>query len=173
MKRLNRLAILTLLFSVLSYEEVRSEYDTAIGIRAGKFATGPNFKWFFDTSGNTGLDIYGGYTREAKTGYFGRAFVMRQLPILDSRMRIPLDVIFGAGPHLGYFGRNYYRIEDGEAVFYNKKTLTAGISLLFGLEWDTERLPITVGVDLIPYYNLYNRGPEWLDVAISVRYKFR
>lgn len=173
MRKLVLAFLISIILSLLFTLEVKSEYTYGLGARIGKFATGPNLKWFFDTNGNTGLDFYAGYTREAKSGYFGRVFLMRQLPIMDSRLHIPIDFIYGAGPHVGYFKENYYYIEEGQALYYKSKTFVAGLSLLLGLEWDTERLPITIGIDVIPYYNLLHRGPEWLDMSLSIRYKFR
>ena len=150
----------------------RAEYNIGIGARMGKFAVGPELKWFFSRNQNVGLDVYAGYTREAKSGYFGRAFIIQQLPIMDSRLQIPLDIIIGGGGHVGYFNQDYYRIQEGTPVYYNKGTPVAGISTMVGLEWDSERYPFTIGVEVIPYFNLWNPGPEWLDVALSVRYKF-
>ena len=150
-----------------------AEYTYGLGFRLGKFASGPDFKWFFHRDGNLGLNCYAGYTKEAKSGYFGRGFLIRQLPILDSKLQIPLDIIVGAGPHVGYFNEDYYYVENGDPVFYSNKTWAAGLGVLFGLEYDTEKLPITIGIDAIPYYNLLHKGPEWIDFSLSVRYKFR
>jgi hypothetical protein len=173
MKIISHTTLSVLLITFLLVSTAKAEYNSALGIRVGKFAVGPNFKWFFDETANTGLDLYAGYTREAGSGYFVRGFLMQQLPILDPKMHIPMDIVYGVGPHMAYFSDNYYRINNGDALYYNSKTLSAGLSLMFGFEWDSERVPFTLGVDVIPYYSVYNPGPEWIDMSVSVRYKFR
>lgn len=150
----------------------QAQYMTAVGARAGKFASGLDVKRFFDTNGNTGLQVMGGWTKEANSGYMAKGFFIKQLPIFDSKLQIPVDMVFGVGTHVGYFRKNYYDVQEGDASYYRENTLSAGIDCSFGLEYDSNKWPITIGIDANPYYSLLKPGPEWLDLGFIVRVKF-
>jgi hypothetical protein len=169
MKRSIMVLIIAMFISGIS----SAQYTRSIGARMGKFATGIDMKHFFNANSNVGMEMFLGYTREAKGGYQGRTLIIQQLPIFDSKLQIPVDIIWGAGVNVGYFKENYYAIRDGNAVYYNPKTLAAGVCGMLGLEFDTRRFPITFGIEAIPFYNLYHPGPEWIDVGVSLKVKIQ
>lgn len=149
-----------------------AQYHHSIGFRLGKFASGLDMKHFFNANSNTGIEMFLGYTREAKGGYQSRVMMIQQLPYFDSKLQIPVDIVYGAGVNVGYFRENYFRRKGGEAVYYNPKTWNGGVCAMFGLEYDTRKFPITLGIEAIPYFNFYHPGPEWIDVACSLKMKF-
>ena len=151
---------------------VKADYTTSFGAHVGKFASGASLKHFFDANGSTGFEIWGTITREANSGYMGKAFFVKQVTIFNSKLQIPVDMVFGVGGHFGLFKDNYYHIVKGEPEYYEHNALNAGIDAQFGLEYNSRRVPITVGIDVNPYYGLLNPGPEWLDVGLNVRFKF-
>ncbi|HRH64877.1 MAG TPA: hypothetical protein PLU53_01130 [Bacteroidia bacterium] len=163
---------LFVIVNILTTQMVKADYVTSFGARVGKFATGASLKHFFDARGNVGFEIWGTITREANSGYMGKAFFVKQLPIMDSKLQIPVDVVIGIGGHFGLFKDNYYRIKNGEPEYYHHNALNAGIDAQFGLEYNSRRVPVTVGIDVNPYYGLLNPGPEWLDMGLTVRFKF-
>jgi hypothetical protein len=167
------LIICAVIIAVLIARSANAQYAVAIGPQIGKFSSGINVKYFFDTNANTGIEIFGGYTREAKGGYMGRLMLVKQLPIFDSKLQIPVDMIFGAGVHTSYFNKDYFKIREGDPVYYGKSTVAIGIGGQFGLEYDSRKIPFTVGVQAIPFFSCVNPGPEWLDIALVLRYKFR
>ncbi|MBP6334400.1 MAG: hypothetical protein KA444_02925 [Bacteroidia bacterium] len=150
----------------------KAQYTTGAGVRVGKFASGVNVKHFFDTNGNTGVEIMAGITREAKGGYIVKGYFVRQLPIFNSMLQIPLDMVFGIGGHCSYYKYDYYSIKEGDPVYYKDQTIAAGMDAMFGLEYDTRKIPFTVGIDVNPFYSLLNPGPEWIDFGINARLKF-
>lgn len=149
-----------------------SQYTTGAGVRVGKFASGINVKHFFDTNANTGLEVMAGITREAKGGYIAKGYFVKQLPIFNSMLQIPVDMVFGVGLHASYYKYDYYSIKEGDPVYYKDQTIAAGPDIMFGLEYDTRKVPFTVGIDTNPFYSLLNPGPEWIDFGINVRLKF-
>ena len=151
---------------------VQAQYTTGAGIRVGKFATGVDVKHFLDANGNTGFEIMAGITREAKGGYIAKGYFVKQLPILNSLLRIPIDIVFGIGGHASYFKYDYYSIKEGQPVYYKDQTIAAGLDAMFGLEYDTRKVPFTIGIDANPFYSLLKPGPEWIDFGVNVRMKF-
>ncbi|HNP47483.1 MAG TPA: hypothetical protein PKK99_01225 [Bacteroidia bacterium] len=165
-------SILFLAITIYSVPNAKADYTTSFGARLGKFATGASLKHFFDARGNIGFELWGTITREANSGYMGKGFFVKQVPIFNSKLQIPVDMVFGVGGHFGLFKENFYRIRNGEPEYYDHNALNAGIDAQFGLEYNSRRVPVTVGIDVNPYYGLLNPGPEWLDMGVTVRFKF-
>ncbi|MCX6291067.1 MAG: hypothetical protein NT126_04820 [Bacteroidetes bacterium] len=150
-----------------------AQYATGVGVHVGKFSTGIDIKHFFDATKTMGYEIFGGFTQEANSGYMGKLFFVKQLPIRQSRLQVPTKIIFGVGSHAGFYKDPYYRIKDGQALYYPVNTFSVGIDGMFGLEYNTRRMPVTIGVDATPYYSLLNPGPSWIDFGVNVRYVIR
>ncbi|MCC7231718.1 MAG: hypothetical protein IT242_02145 [Bacteroidia bacterium] len=172
MKRLLLVLCLGTLLTLL-ISKAHAQYTSAVGGRAGKFASGIDIKHFFDARSNVGIQLFGGFTREANGGWMTKGYFVKQLPIFNSMLQIPVDIVFGVGGHAGLFRDRYYRIESGNPLYYDVNTLAAGVDAMFALEYNTRKLPFTVGLDVNPYYSLLNPGPEWLDVGITVRFKIQ
>lgn len=149
-----------------------AQYTTGVGLRVGKFAAGVDIKHFLDASGNTGFELMAGITREAKGGYTFKGFFVKQLPIQNSLLRIPIDIVFGIGAHASYFKYDYYTIKEGHQIPYKDQTIAAGLDGMIGLEYDTRKVPFTITIDTNPFYSLMNPGPEWIDFGITGRLKF-
>jgi hypothetical protein len=164
--------ITIILINSCSVSSCIAQYTTSVGLRAGKFASGADVKHFLDKSGNTGFEIFAGYTDEAFGGYLGRMFFLKQLSLSKAKycLRIPIKTIFGVGGHVGYFKDRYYSIQDGQSIPYGDNIFACGIDAVFGLEYNSRKIPFTVGIDAIPYYSLLNPGPEWLDLGVTLRY---
>jgi hypothetical protein len=168
-KSFTRILLVTII-SVSSIVCSQAQYQKSFGIRIGKFATGGDLKCFFDASGNTAIELFGGFTQEANCGYLGKIFFLKQLSLRDPRLQLPLKMIFGVGSHVGFFKDPYYTIKDGQIFYYPENTFSIGIDGTFGLEYNTRKLPFTVGVDANPYYSFFNPGPTWIDFGINIRY---
>jgi len=149
-----------------------AQYYTGIGVRLGKFASGVSFKYFFDANNAKCLELIAAKTKTAKGGYLFTALYESQTPIRLPILQIPLDLVFGGGVHGGYFAEGYYRIRNGEQVLYAGKVFTAGIDAILGLEYKIPIAPFTVGIDVQPFYDLLNPGPEFIDFSFVVRYVF-
>jgi hypothetical protein len=162
--------IMVLVISISFTWQASAQYQLSVGARIGKFASGIDIKRFFDTNYNTGIELFGGYTQEANGGFLGKVFLIKQLPILDPKVQIPLKMIVGVGPHVGYFKDPYYKIKNGEAAYYPINTFSIGIDGNFGLEYNTRKLPFTIGVDATPYYSFLNPGSTWIDFGVNIRF---
>ena len=155
-------------------------YYTGIGIRVGKFNTGLTFKRFFDADNSVGMQIDACFTHIADDGFTLKGFYLRQKPFKVPIIQLPLDFVYGAGMHVGFFpvrttGGGYYKIVDGERVLYNKDVMTVGVDATLQIEYKIpgRKTPFTFGIDCTPFYEFINRGPEWIDFGIAIRYVFR
>ena len=149
-----------------------AQYYSGIGIRLAKFASGVSYKWFFDANNAQGLELIAAKTKTARGGFVFTALYESQTPITMPILHIPLDIVFGGGAHAGYFPEGYYRLRDGELYPYGDKVFTAGIDAIIGLEYRIPVAPITIGADVMPFYDILNRGPEFLDLSLAIRYVF-
>ena len=149
-----------------------AQYYTGVGVRLGKFASGVSFKYFFDANNAQGIELIVAKTKTAKGGYVATALYESQTPITMPILQIPLDIFFGGGVHGGYFPEGYYKIRDGEQYVYGDKIYTFGIDAILGLEYKVPVAPFTVGVDCMPFYDIINPGPEYMDFSLAVRYVF-
>lgn len=93
-----------------------------------------------------------------------------------------LDWFFGFGAHVGFFdGRYYGYYGHYNGGYYDKHGnwhpngyrdyyFSLGIDGIIGLEYQIEEIPITLGFDLKPYFDIFGRGNHFGDGAFSIRY---
>lgn len=164
----------TLLAALILFASTQSQaqYYTGIGLRLGKFSSGATVKYFFDANNAKGLELFAGKTKIARGGYMAKLFYINQTPCTMPLLQIPLDIVFGGGAHLAYFPKDYYHIKDGELIPYGDKVISAGIDATLGVEYKIPIAPLTVGIDVNPFLDLLNPGPEYLDFSLAVRYVF-
>lgn len=170
-KTLTRLS-LCIIAALIFTTAANAQYYTGIGIHIGRFATGVSIKYFFDANNANGIELIAGKTRAANGGYVATALYEMQRPFNSSLLRIPLDFVFGGGVHGGYYPEGYYSIRDGVAYMYGEKVYAFGIDAVLGLEYKVPVAPLTIGVECIPFYEIVNPGPEFIDFSFSVRYVF-
>ncbi len=162
-----------LVMNMYSITPCKAQYATGIGVRTGKFASGLDVRHFFDAYCTAAYEIFVGYTDEAKGGYIAKLFFIKQKPIHQSRLKVPTKLFFGAGAHCGFFKDPYYKIRNGEAVYYPENSFSIGVDGTCGLEYNSRKLPFTVAADATPYYSIINPGQAWIDFGLTVRYIFR
>ncbi len=160
-----------LMFS-LPINTIAQDYTTAIGIKAGKFSSGLSARYFFDTSSSIGLE--GNLTFKKNFGTaLATVFVERQTGLRNRILQAPIDFIYGVGAHVAMYKEGYYRIRNGEKDQYYGKGMSIGLDAIVGLEHPFSFAPLTVGIEVNPFYDIVNPGPEFVDIAVSVRYAFR
>ncbi len=164
--RLLVIAILSVCFSSIS----NAQYSTGIGGHIGKAALGVDVKHFFDDRKTMAFEIFAGMTQEANSGYLGKLFFIKQSSYRNSRFQFPLKVMIGVGGHAGYFKDPLYTIKDDQIVYYPNNTFSAGVDGMLGLEFNSRKIPFTIGVDATPYYSFLNPGTGWIDFGLNVRY---
>jgi hypothetical protein len=168
--RKNLTHIILLVTLLLFVYRSHAQYYTGIGARLGKFSSGVSAKHFFDANNAKSLELFLGKTKIARGGYIGKLFYENQIPFTTPLLQIPLDFIFGGGVHLAYFPKDYYRLGDGELIPYGDKILSAGVDAIIGAEYKVPIIPITLGVELNPFLDVLNPGPEYLDFSVTIRY---
>ena len=62
-----------------------------IGGRAGKFYTGASFKYFFNSTNSTGMQLEAAYANITVGGYNLKGFIIKQIPFMVQEF---LQVIF-------------------------------------------------------------------------------
>ncbi len=170
---------LLVLFVLMIQTGNAQRYYAAFGGRAGKFNTGVTFKYFWNTDNSTGLKLDGYYTNIASGGYTIKGFAIKQVPFKVPIIQLPLDLIVGAGTHAGFFPlaeRGYYkRVKNGkEPEYYTTDVISAGVDATIELEYQIKKsIPLSFAIDVCPYYEFINRGPEYIDFGFSMRYLFR
>lgn len=149
-------------------------YNTGIGIRAGKFNSGISYKHFGNSDNMTAIQIDAYFTHVADGGYTLKGFYLWQIPFKMPIVQLPLDFIYGSGLHAGYFplqDRGYYKRSNGKADYYGKSVFTGGIDATVQVEYQVSKkfAPLTITLDCVPFYEFYNRGPEYIDFGVSLR----
>ena len=149
----------------------KADYRTAVGVRFGKFMSDIELKHFYNGNRFMGFEFKTGITQEAYGGYKAKVFYVAQFPLRNSMLQIPVDLVIGAGAHGGFFREKYYKVVDGDPVYYHNNTFSAGPDAKVELEYNTRKFPLTIGVDCNVFYSLYHPGPEWIDFGVTLRLK--
>ena len=165
-----------LLVFLIQVTAMGQKYFTGIGGRAGKFNSGFTFKQFLDADNASGMQIDAYYVNVASGGYALKGFYLRQNRFKLPIVQLPLDFVYGAGVHVGYFPyepQGYYKRVEKDANYYDKSVVTAGIDLTIQIEYKIPKVPFTFGIEVVPFYELLNPGPEYVDFGVAIRYVFK
>lgn len=140
-----------------------NNYANSVGLRIGS-ENGVTFKHFY-------LPTWA-FEGMVTTGY--RALVATAL--VEKHYEIfktdGLNLFFGGGVHLGFWGRaSYYRagIEDPYIRTYRDDP-SAGVDGIFGVEYKFPEIPFTIGADVKPFIDIFHTEASWVEGALSVRY---
>lgn len=150
-------------------------YKTGIGLRAG-LEGGLTIKHFI--KGNKAIEGIlsrgWGYGGVRLTGLFE---IQKPFPAAKG-----LSWFYGFGAHIGFFNGNYYGYYghlgggyyDKHGVWhpngYQNYYPAVGIDGILGLEYQFAEIPITMGLDIKPYFDIIGRGNHFGDGAFSIRY---
>lgn len=167
--RKSYLLIIALLMCAVSY----GQYDRSAGLRLGRFS-GVTFKKFvheeeafeFLLSGrNDGLQLTGLYEFHTplKWGLSDRLYLN-----------------YGAGGHFGYERDDRPRFvflpgNQVELINRSRHLFTMGVDALVGIEYRWLAFPLTVGIDMKPYFDFIGMRSTRLrfwDTALTVKYIF-
>lgn len=153
----------------------QTTFTTGLGLRGG-FEGGITFKHFIKESAAIEVLLsrgwrYGGFR---VTGLYE---IQKPLPGIEN-----LDWFFGGGVHIGfydgtyygyygYYGTGYYdKHGNWHPTGYRDRYTTIGIDGILGLEYQFTEVPITLSLDIKPYFDFYGRGNHYGDGALSIRY---
>jgi len=153
----------------LTIHPVRAEdYETGIGIRLGGLTQGLTVKHFINT--NSALE---GILSFGNGSVFINGLYEKQTAIANAP---GLSWFYGGGAHIGFYndndyfyyknrGNKYYYSSEGSAVFL-------GIDMILGLEYKFQKAPITIGLDIKPFFDFVSSFPGYWDGALSARFAF-
>lgn len=168
--------LLILLFAAAVMPAVAQKYTFGIGGRAGKFYTGAPMKFVFDTDNSSSLQLDILYANVASGGYVVKGMYEKQVPFKIPIVQLPLDFVYGGGVHAGYFPyepQGYYKRVKTDASYYTKSVVTIGADVTVQIEYKIPKVPVTLGIEAVPFYEFVNPGPEFVDFGVSIRYVFR
>ncbi|MBI2721756.1 MAG: hypothetical protein HYX39_06245 [Bacteroidetes bacterium] len=138
-------------------------YKTGIGLRGG-FTSGLSVKHFIGS-------------KSAIEGIIGSRWRGLSLAALYELHTAPifgvsnLALEYGVGGRLGFYNGYYYRWDhEGDPYYQNRTVMTIGVIGIFGLEYKFDKIPFTLGVDLLPYFDFVGGGDSFIDGSLSFRY---
>ncbi|HLP73142.1 MAG TPA: hypothetical protein VK155_09585 [Bacteroidales bacterium] len=158
---MKKIILATIVVFIIAVSASAQDYKTGIGLRAG-YPAGLTVKHFLNrTAALEGLlsTRWGGFV---VTGLFEA-----HKPLADVDR---LHWFYGFGAHVGFWNGHYnynYWGEPGTAY-----TLV-GIDGILGLEYNFKEIPVNIGLDWKPAFNLTGYQGFWGDNgALSIRYIF-
>jgi hypothetical protein len=156
-------------FMILASLHVAAQdYHTGIGIRLGGLNSGLTVKHFVNSRAAVEGILGFGYRHFMLTGLYEVHQPIANAP--------GLAWYYGGGAHIGFFnyggyyrnykGRPYYVEYDGDhaAVF--------GIDGIVGIEYKFNKAPLNIGLDIKPFFDIYNGVSGYFDGALSFRFVF-
>ena len=167
MKRILLLIVCTSLIQLATAQD----YTYALGVKAGKFSSGLSGKYFFQTTNSTALEANLTFKKNFGTAMV-TIFLDKHFPLKNSQLQIPVDCILGVGVHAAYYKEGYYKIRDKQIDRYYGEGVSMGVDAKVGLEHPFSFMPLTIGIEACPFYDLVNPGPEVLELAVLLRYAF-
>jgi hypothetical protein len=143
------------------------------GVRLGHTA-GLTYKKFIDPQSAIEFTLSG-----RRAGLQVTGMMLNHIPI-DISFNDQFHLYYGLGAHLGierYAGyRKELSVVDPSGYIYTRSNyFTMGIDAMIGAEYRLPTLPLTVGIDLKPYFNfvgLRHTNFHFWDLAISAKYIF-
>jgi hypothetical protein len=155
-------------FFIISCVAFSQEFKYAAGIRAG-YTGGVEFRVYSDD-----LNSYKFLLGAREGGAAFHAIKEFHRPNLFS-FTDQLNFVYGAGVHMGYerWNQQYYNYYTN---YYIKHTaFIAGIDGLAGLEYIFREVPVSLGFEVKPFFDLFGREMfdlELFDFAFTVKYHF-
>ena len=159
------LPIVVLFLTVNLNTLVAQEYTNSVGIRGAFINPGITFDHFIasdrDVEGILGLR-YGGFSI---TGLYK----LRK----QTAFNVPeLCWYYGLGAHIGLYNAASYNYYSGGNLMEGGSGMVPeiGVDGIFGLEYKLTEVPFTVSLDLKPFFDVFNRSSDFIDIGVSIRY---
>lgn len=179
MRRKVHLLLIIIITGVITLSQVKAQYyEHSAGIRLGG-SYGLTYKKFFNESDAVEF-LLGG----RQDGLQLTATYQFNKPLNLSRNET-FFLYYGAGGHLGYekyptkslynYPNNFPVPAIAEFYYENRSYFSMGIDAIIGLEYRFLTAPLTIGLDIKPYFSYigyrYTRTDFW-DTSLSVKYVF-
>jgi hypothetical protein len=154
---MKKVIFLALVITFCSITLQAQEYRTAIGIRGG-FYSGLTLKRFItDTNAFEAV----------VAAHYRGVLVAGMYQIHRQAFDAPgLYWYYGGGAFAGFYNRaDNPWFDSGTGNF-----TTLGILGVFGLEYKIDEIPITIGIDITPAFNLFGNLNFWYGSGLTLRY---
>lgn len=155
-------------FVLLNLVAFSQEFRHAVGIRAG-YTGGVEFRLYSDDLNSYKFLL--GWRNQGAQIHAIKEFHKFDLFTFTDR----LTFVYGAGVHMGYerWDQQYYNYNT--SYFVTRTAFIAGVDGLAGLEYLFREVPISLGLEVKPYFDLF--GPEFFEVelfdfAFTAKYHF-
>jgi hypothetical protein len=160
--------ILCAALAMIGCSAFSQEFRYAAGIRAG-YTGGVEFRIYTDE-----LNSYKFLLGSRDNGAVIHALKEFHQPGLFS-FTDQLNFVYGGGLHVGYerWNRRYYRTNS--SYYVTNTDFIAGIDGLAGLEYMFAEVPLSLGIEAKPYFDLFGREVfdlELFDFAFTIKYHF-
>ncbi len=170
MKKLLQSGLLILVITAYSHESQGQYYLHSAGVRVGG-SYGLTYKKFFNEAQAFELLLGGRHGGMHVTGTF-----QFNKPLNLSKNET-FFLYYGGGAHLGFQDYQTKILDDfnGGYRYENQTYFAMGIDAIMGMEYRLLTAPITIGLDLKPYFTFigfrYTNANFW-DMSLSVKYTF-
>jgi len=157
-----------LLIVLLPFATFAQTFDNAIGIRGG-FTSGFEYRFYTDDANSYKL-LLGARDNGVQLHAFKE---FHQYDLFDFSDRLVL--FYGAGAHIGYEQWQKHYIQQNTSWYEDRTALIAGIDGIVGVEYLFYDVPISVGVEAKPYFDLFGREVfdlQLFDLGFTVKYLF-
>lgn len=160
--------LLILIFAILSCHAFSQDFKQAVGIRAG-FTGGIEYRIYTDNENSYKFLL--GSRERGLVAHALKEFHRYDLFTFTDQ----LNVVFGAGLHAGYerWDQQYYNYNT--SYYVTRTAFIAGLDGLAGLEYMFLEVPLSVGLEVKPYFDFFGREMfdiELFDFAFTLKYHF-
>jgi hypothetical protein len=167
MKTIKRLQLISAIV-ILSNLAFSQEFKQAVGIRIG-YTGGIEYRVYTDE-----LNSYRFLLGSRERGLIAHAIKEWHRYELFTFTN-QLAFIYGAGVHMGYerWDQQYYNYNY--SYYVTRTAFIAGLDGLAGLEYFFLKVPISLGFEVKPYFDLFGREIfdfQLFDFALTVKYNF-
>jgi len=142
-------------------------FNKSVGLRAG-LTSGFEYRYYFDDANS--FKILLGTNNGLRLHAFKEVHRYDLFVFTDQ-----LNLFYGAGIHGGYESWDEYYVNNNFRWQENRTAFVMGIDALGGLEYMFYEVPLSLGVELKPYIDIFGRHMfhlEPFDFAFTVKYLF-
>lgn len=155
-------------FVVLSCTTFSQGFKQAVGIRAG-YTGGVEYRIYTDD-----LNSYKFLLGSRERGVLAHA--LKEFHRYDLfTFTDQLNFVFGAGVHAGYERWDQQYFNYNTSYYVTRTAFIAGLDGLAGLEYMFRDVPISLGFEVKPYFDLFGREMfdfQLFDFAFTAKYHF-
>lgn len=155
----SRIILITLFITTISFQARSQDYIHSIGLRGG-LSQGITYKYFMNRT-----DAFEGILAMRWNGFYVTGLWERHTQAFDVDR---LYFYYGGGGHIGFWDSNTTPWFDN-----GSSNTVLGVDGIIGLEYVFYEIPLNVGIDWKPAFNLIGVTNFWgSELGISLRFYF-